>query len=206
MQHSKKLQRWCGVVGVVAASLVGAPNASATTPVTGTVVGEGVFTAYGLTTVPAGTTPDLSNWTSWPGRSWELRSTTRVGPCVSNRPPSTHDSYLYSPIGCSFGASGSMAGWCDLSKGQGNGGYGSPSGSGEFVSVRFSGVGTTLTVTGQIRSYFYDYTNGNEEAGGTFTGRITFLGTQSLPVGQCHTPTGLQGPVPVLVEFDYVLN
>lgn len=203
------------VVAVLLGLLSSATPADALTPITGTIVALGEFRANGLTTSPPGTTPDLANWWTWPSRGWELRSAVypdTTGMCWSYRPPSTKDNYYLSPpTACGLLASGSMWGWCDLSKGQGTGGWGGGSTGGEFTSFRWSGVGHTLVVTGEMRSGVSNLLGGITgppwgEARGTFVAHVTFLNGAAGVLDGCSSPGGLPYPLPVLIELEYALQ
>lgn len=173
----------------------------------GAIVAYGTLSAPGLTIIPSGTVPDLSQWQTWPGRSWQIQA----GTCVSYRP--YFSTYTLgnppSPL-CGLSLSGFMAGWCDLSKAQGSGGYwttGWTSQGGTITSFHWTGIGNTLAVTGEIETYEWDELPLNGYLRGTLSGTVTLLkGTGGATLDPCADPNGLQSPIPVLIELQYVLQ
>lgn len=206
-----------GAVMVLLGLLSGSTPATALTPTTGTIVALGEFRAPGLTTSPTGTTPDLASWWTWPSRGWELRSAVYpdyTGTCWSHRPPSSKDNYNLNqnmPLGCGMIVSGSMWGWCDLSKGQGNGGWGNGYIGSEITSFRWSGAGNTLVVTGEMQSWTYNQLgiltgSYGGEVRGTFVAHVTFLNGAGGVLDGCSSPGGLPSPLQVLIELEYALQ
>lgn len=168
---------------------------AAVTPTTGSLVAVGRLTASGLTALPPGTTPDPTTWWEWPSREWQLEAIASGGDlCTTFRPPSSKDS-LDGPAMCGLAASGSMWGWCDLSKGQGSGLFWPPSWS--MTTIHWSGGGSTLLVTGEL----WSWTGNAIYAYGTFTATITFLTSSG-----CSTHGGLTTPLPVLIELRYAVT
>lgn len=198
------------VLVVWIAGLLPQTQARAVTATTGTIVAYGTFTAYGLTTSPLGTTP--LDWATGPYRNWSLDSYPTVltpsGPCVTYRPGSTKD-MPRTPFPCTMQLRGEITGWCDLSKGVGYGSYTAPGSKyewGNFRQLHWSGAGRTLAVTGEMEAY----ASGPVRPGlmaGTVVGTVTLLdGTGWTLLDLCTDPDGVQTPIPVLVELEYVLQ
>jgi hypothetical protein len=206
------------VVQLLVSLVVAAPRpASADTQTTGTIIVQADLTVQGLTTMPVGTVPDLTQFWTWPSRGWQLSANTYWNPsgtCVAYRPPSTADDSPRIPSLCAFAVSGGVWGWCDLSKGAGSGGYGSytqPE-SASINSFRWTGSGATLAVTGEMTSSLWPSSLANtvfgkvgSQARGTFTGTMTLLHGAATPSLGCFDPNGLQS-IPVVLELEYVLS
>lgn len=204
-------------VAVSLVALVPTP-ARALTQTTGTIIAYGELTATGLTSIPVGVVPDPAQWLSWPARGWQLDVNTYPnysGTCVAYRPPSTHDDNARIPSTCALAVSGSMFGWCEMSKGIGGGGYGSTTGSesASFNSFRWSGAGATLAVTGEMTTSLWPTYLGytvfgkyGSYARGTFAGTMTLLREASTPPVGCLDPNGLQSSIPVVLELQYALS
>lgn len=213
MKPLRKALLRTALLGVIGVFLPAVPmqEAVALTPTTGSIVAYGELFAPGLTTSPLGATPDPAQWYTWPTHSWQLYS-NGWGPhfCMSYRPDSTKDLVGRAPAICSLYAAGVVYGWCDLSRGVGTPGYygydgsyssGAYSDFGGFKAFRWTGTGATLTVSADMEAW------GNSgEFGGTMVGTITLLGTGNALLDLCADPDGIQSPIPVLINFEYVLQ
>ena len=211
MSRTRKAVRALALVGLIGTlPVVSVQEASALTPTTGSIVAYGMLSAPGLTTSPTGTTPDVTQWDTWPSRSWQLYSDDWSDHfCVSYRPDSTKDFFGRSPGICSLYVAGSMYGWCDLSKGIGSPVYYGYDGyysswyydGADFSSFRWTGAGSTLVVSADMRSW-----GSTGEVGGSLVGTVTLLETGTSFIDLCTDPDGIQSPIPVLINFEYVLQ